>query len=294
LNRQDLEDIATMRRSISSFFGPLFARQDTYRYQIRLPAPPMLFTTRVTGIEGEPGSLAPARLWAQCEITADCFGLDPTGRPTPFILGESGQAGMLLASWVGADLLHEGLHHYRMLDFDTTWLGLAPKVGDTISLEVRLERLARMGGMHLFFFSVDARVGDRPLFRGRSSAGLFSEADLARPEPVKWSASQDARTPEGLFQLPDGYTAARSFSREAVHAFRHGRMADCFGRGFQRGRTHVLTPRCATAERFLLDEVPAFEPDGGPWGRGYLRATQIVSPDDWYFAVHLPGDPHWR
>lgn len=30
---------------------------------------------------------------------------------------------------------------------------------------------------------------------------------------------------------------------------------------------------------------------GGPWKRGHVRATQKISPSDWFFAAHLLGDP---
>jgi 3-hydroxymyristoyl/3-hydroxydecanoyl-(acyl carrier protein) dehydratase len=53
----------------------------------------------------------------------------------------------------------------------------------------------------------------------------------------------------------------------------------------------VRTPRIAAAELFLLDSAAAVQPTGGPSGRGYLRATHAVTPGDWYFAAHLPGDP---
>lgn len=41
----------------------------------------------------------------------------------------------------------------------------------------------------------------------------------------------------------------------------------------------------------LIDEVTAFEPTGGAWGRGYLRAESPVTADDWYFTGHFRDDP---
>jgi 3-hydroxymyristoyl/3-hydroxydecanoyl-(acyl carrier protein) dehydratase len=41
----------------------------------------------------------------------------------------------------------------------------------------------------------------------------------------------------------------------------------------------------------LLDEVEAFEPEGGPWGRGYLRANLALNPDHWFFDGHFKDDP---
>ena len=291
IERRALAELASGARSISSLFGPAFARQDRHRHQIKIPAAPLDITDRILGIEGEPGSLGRGRLWAEADITADSWGLDPTGHVSYIVLGESGQTNMLLASWLGADLTHEGDRRYRLLDLDITVLGAFPRVGDTIEQQITLERQALVGDMRLFFFENEIRVRGELRARARFSAGLFSEAVLARPEYVKWDAAQDKRALEGEFELPAGHDSPRAFSRAAIAAFGAGRIADCFGAGFERARTQVRTPRLATQDLFLLDEVPIFDPQGGPWKRGYLRATQTISPEDQMFAAHLPGDP---
>jgi 3-hydroxymyristoyl/3-hydroxydecanoyl-(acyl carrier protein) dehydratase len=291
IDRRALEELAAGTRTISSLFGPAFARQDTHRYQIRIPAAPLNITDRILGIEGEPGSLGRGRLWAEADVRADSWGLDPTGHVSSILLGESGQTNMLLASWLGADLTHDGDRRYRLLDLDLTVVGAFPKAGDTIEQQITLKRQALVGDMRLFFFENEMRVRGELRARARFSAGLFGEAVLERPEYVKWDAATDKRELDGTFELPADHGSARAFSRAAIAAFGAGRIADCFGAGFERARTHVRTPRLAMHDMFLLDEVAVFDPKGGPWGRGYLRATQTISPEDEMFAAHLPGDP---
>ena len=41
----------------------------------------------------------------------------------------------------------------------------------------------------------------------------------------------------------------------------------------------------------LHDEITRFDPRGGPWGRGYLRSVQRLSPDDWFYGGHFKNDP---
>jgi 3-hydroxymyristoyl/3-hydroxydecanoyl-(acyl carrier protein) dehydratase len=291
LNRRELEEIATMKRSIASVFGPLFERQKNHRYQLRLPAPPMTIVDRVTGIEGEPGSVAPGRLWSETDVTADCWWLDPAGYMSTFALCESGQANMLLASWLGMDLLHEGLHRYRLIDLDHCLNGPVPAVGETVAVELILERAATVGGIRLFFFSVNVRVGDDLRSLTRFTAGLFTEEQLALPGEIRGPKVLEGVTPQGPLDLKPEFVAARSFSREAMQALAEGRLFECFGAGFERLAAHVRTPRAALKALSLLDEVQVFDPLGGPWKRGYLRATQRISADEWYFQAHLPGDP---
>lgn len=291
LDRQTLEDIAGRKRSIASVFGPRFAAQGGHRYELRIPAPPMLFTDRITGIEGEPGSMGSGRIWAECDITADTIGLDPSGRASSFVLGEVGQANMLLASWLGADLGHKGLHRYRLLNAELEPLGPNVRLGETLAIEIVLERQTSVGGLRLFFFATKASCGGRDVARGRFSAGMFTEAELARPQSLDWRAADDDRALGTGFVLPDGASSRRKFDSAALAAFQAGRIAECFGPGFEAASSHARTPRVATPAFSLLHEVPTFDPAGGPWGRGHLRALQLVRPDDWYFAAHLPGDP---
>lgn len=288
LDRADLEAFARHERSVASLFGPLFARQDRHRYQIRLPAPPLTITDRVLGIEGEPGSLAQGRIWAEYELKPDSRWLDPAGRASTLIMGECGQANMLLASYLGVDLTHDGLHRYRLLDLETTLHGPRPKVGDTLSVEIRMERQAVAGGLRILFLTGDIRVGGELRSRGRFSAGLFTETELANSDPIRWDPAADTRSLSGPFDLPEAPATARSFDPEALAALREGDVAACFGPGF---RAHSRPPLAAKPELFLLHEVPHFDPRGGPWGRGYLKAVQKLSPQDWFFAAHFPGDP---
>lgn len=41
----------------------------------------------------------------------------------------------------------------------------------------------------------------------------------------------------------------------------------------------------------LLHRVPDFDPQGGPWKRGYLCAELSVSPQEWFFRGHFKNDP---
>jgi 3-hydroxymyristoyl/3-hydroxydecanoyl-(acyl carrier protein) dehydratase len=251
----------------------------------------MLFTDRILAIEGTPGSLGSGHLLAEVDIAETMFGLDPAGRASTFLMGEAGQASMLLASWLGADLSHDGQSRYRVLDVDLMMHGSPPRTGETLRCEITLERQAVAGSLRLFFFTAQSSADGRLVARASFTTGLFTEAELAQPAGVDWSPPLDACASEGPFEVAHEFAHPRSFTARDMAALSDGRVADCFGGSHRRAATHVRTPRAAMPELFLLDSVTALEPMGGPSRRGYLRATQLVTPDDWYFAVHLPGDP---
>ena len=47
----------------------------------------------------------------------------------------------------------------------------------------------------------------------------------------------------------------------------------------------------ANGRMLFLQEVTEWDPNGGPWGRGYLRAIDDIAPDDWFFDGHFKNDP---
>src|SRR5262249_49808541 len=83
----------------------------------------------------------------------------------------------------------------------------------------------------------------------------------------------------------------RALGPAEVDALAEGRIADCFGPGYEMAAAHVWTPRIQGGKMRLFDRVTDLDPSGGPWGRGSLRATLSISPDRWFFAGHFKDDP---
>ncbi|MFK8004209.1 MAG: 3-hydroxyacyl-[acyl-carrier-protein] dehydratase FabA, partial [Polyangiales bacterium] len=78
---------------------------------------------------------------------------------------------------------------------------------------------------------------------------------------------------------------------EDLAAFAAGDVMKCFGPGFEYAAPHNRTPRIAGHKMHFFDRVDECLPLGGPWGRGYLRATLDISPEDWFFVGHFKNDP---
>jgi 3-hydroxymyristoyl/3-hydroxydecanoyl-(acyl carrier protein) dehydratase/malonyl CoA-acyl carrier protein transacylase len=287
-DRTQLEHLATGR--ISDLFGPLFAAQDSYRRQTRMPAPPMLLADRVTGIDAVPASMGTGTVWTETDVEPGSWYLDSTGRMPAGILVEAGQADLLLISWLGADLRNQGERVYRLLGCELTFHGSPPLPGDTLRYEIHIDDHAELGGVRLFFFHYDCYVGDElRLSVRRGQAGFFTDAELAATAGVLWNPEPDP--PPAPVDPCVVVGAARRYDAEAVRAFAEGRPYDCFGAGWEMTRAHVRTPRIDDGRMLLLGEVVDVDPAGGPWRRGYLRAETPVTPDDWFFAGHFHHDP---
>lgn len=287
-DRADLERLAT--GPISEFFGSTFAAQDDDARQTRMPGPPMLLADRVTGIDAEPATLGTGTIWTETDIRSDSWYLDHAGRMPPGLLVEAGQADLLLISWLGADLANRGRRVYRLLGCEVTFHAGMPTAGTLLDYEIRIIDHTADGARRLFFFEFDCRAdGERQLSVRHGQAGFFTDEELAASGGVLWDPSD--RIPEGTADPVAIRGDRSSFTREQLNAFAAGRPVDCFGPDWRMANTHVRTPRIAEGRMLLLDEVTDFDPAGGPWGRGYLRAVRAVHPEDWFFEGHFHNDP---
>ncbi|KAB2642168.1 MAG: 3-hydroxyacyl-[acyl-carrier-protein] dehydratase FabA, partial [Verrucomicrobia bacterium] len=290
-SRADLEELAAGK--ISAQFGPQFAGQDGFFRQVRMPMPPMLLADRVTGIDAAPGQLGVGTIWTETDVRADAWYLHEGHVPLGITI-EAGQADLLLVSWMGVDALNRSERIYRLLGCEAEVKGPMPKIGETLQFDIHIDGHAQLGGIRMFFFHSDLRVnGELRLSVRHGQAGFFTDEELAGSDGVLWDAATEPAPAlrHGAAAARTALTTRRAFGAAQVVAFTEGRARECFGPGFERTETHTRTPRLPAGRMRLLDEVTAFDPAGGPWGRGYLRATKAVAPDEWFYAGHFKNDP---
>ena len=288
LNSQQLQVHSSGR--ISSIYGPQFADQDGFEVQVRMPEPPLLLADRLTGLDAEPNSMGTGKLWTESDIKPDAWYLH-CGRMPTGILIESGQADLMLVSWLGIDLLNRGQRRYRLLGCDLTFHDSLPAGGETLTYQIHGDGFANHGDIRLFFFHYDCVVNGRPLLSVREGqAGFFTNEELAGSAGVLWSAEED-EMPTGRLDPARVSATRRSFSGQQVQAFSEGRTYECFGPGYERAETHTRTPAMSSGRMRFIDHVTDFDVQGGPWKRGYLRAETPVTPQDWFFNGHFKNDP---
>ena len=279
---------------ISEIFGPEFTRQDDHRIQVRMPEPPLLLCDRVTGIDCPKGVVSTGTLWCESDIPADAWYLHE-GRMPVGITIESGQADLMLISWMGADFENQGERSYRLLGCDLMFHegGLA-RPGDTLCYDIHIDGHANQGPIRLFFFHYDLEIDQKVRLSVRNGqAGFFTAQELSESKGILWRPEDEDLDAMRRTPLAPGpcVTGKRRFSADEVQAFAQGRIYEVFGPGFERAAAHTRTPSIQADTMRFMDEVVEFDPEGGPWGRGYLKALQHISPDDWFFDGHFKNDP---
>ncbi len=288
LDRAALEFMS--RHAISRYFGPQFAPQDGYAIQTRMPTPPMLLCAGVLGRAGAPTSMGRGTIWTETDVTPDAWYLHEGAMPAGIMI-ESGQADLLLISWLGIDLVTRGERAYRLLGCDLAWSGGLPRPGDTLQYEIHVDGHARHGDVRLFFFHYDCQVAGGTRLRVRNGqAGFFTQAELDESAGVLWDAEDDA--PDGVAPtLPRHAAPACRLDGNALAAVSEGRVAEVFGPTHFLCDTHTRTPTIARERMMLLGDEAFYDPVGGPWRRGYVRAVDRIAPDDWFFEGHFHNDP---
>ncbi len=287
-SRQELEVLASGH--VSKVFGPMFERQDGYLRQTRMPEPPFLLADRVAGIDAEPCSMGTGTIWTETDVTPESWYLHRRRMPGGLMI-EAGQADLLLISWLGVDFLNRSERVYRLLGCELTWRGGLPEPGDTLTYDIHVDGHAHQGDVRLFFFHYDCRIdGEVRLEVRHGQAGFFTDRELAESAGVLWDPLEET-PPEGRLDSPRALPEHRSFSPEQLIAFSEGRLAECMGPGFELADPHTLTPTIQTGRMLLLERITDFEPDGGPWQRGYLRATTDIHSGSWIYEGHFKNDP---
>lgn len=277
--------------NISELFGAAFKPQDARRRQTRMPMPPLLLVDRVTGLDAEVNSMGLGTIWTETDVTQDAWYLHD-GRMPSGIMVEAGQADLMLISYLGADLAHAGDRTYRLLGCELTYHGGLPRPGDTLRYDIHVDGHAELGDVRMFFFHYGCEINGEPRLTVRNGqAGFFTDAELAESAGVLWEAETGEHCDDPRLASPAVSCVRNEFSADQVRSFAKGRVVDCFGPGFEMAYTHTRTPRIPGDRMLLLDRVTHFDPKGGPWGRGYLRAVDTIAPDDWFFDGHFHNDP---
>ncbi len=288
-SRQELQVHA--EGHISELFGPQFAPQDQHALQVRMPQPPLLLADRVVGLEAEPASMGLGTVWTETDVREDSWFLNRGFMPAGILI-ESGQADLFLISYLGIDLINQGQRSYRLLGCELTYHGRLPRPGETVRYDIHVDSHARQGDVRLFFFHYDCLCNGRPMLTVRKGqAGFFSRQELDDSAGVLWTPESQEILPNPRLDPPTVVCTHRQFSAQRVRAFSEGDLFACFGPGFEAGQSHVRTPTIQTGKMLLVERVDTFDPKGGPWRRGYLKATTPISPQDWFFAGHFKNDP---
>ena len=185
--------------------------------------------------------------------------------PAGFMI-ESGQADLMLISYMGIDLLNRG---ERVVPparvHDRLRRRPARTVGDTLEYEIRITGHAKHGDVRLFFFEYDCVIGrPRRLTVRDGQAGFFTSrrarrrarASCGRPRAARSTSRRRAASTRRSSQC-----TKPSFSRDEVVAFSEGRDARAASAPASSGpRRTPARRRSRPGDQLFIDGVTALRP----------------------------------
>jgi 3-hydroxymyristoyl/3-hydroxydecanoyl-(acyl carrier protein) dehydratase len=276
---------------ISKIYGPQFVSQDSHVIQTRMPEPPLLLAHRMTGLQGEPVSMGKGTIWTESDVLENSWYLH-VGRMPAGIMIESGQADLMLISYLGIDVITDGDRAYRLLGCELMYHDDLPQVGDTLCYDIHVDGHAKHGDVRLFFFHYDCRINGQPRLTVREGqAGFFTTEELANSAGIIWTPEEQILRENPVLDAPLINQGDQHFSFEQIQTFSQGNVSACFGPEFYLANTHTRTPTIAQDTMLFLRGDLKIQPKGGVWGRGYLRCEVDIHPDDWFFEGHFKNDP---
>ncbi len=287
-NRDDL--IAFANGHPEKIFGADFTYVKQLKFRICLPERRLQLVDRVISITPAPMSKGLGEIVTETDITQDAWYLINKQSCTSMFL-EIGQADLILLSWLGYDQLTKGERVYRLLGMAFEMQGPLPNLGDTLRLHTKLIEKTKLGDIDFFKFEQRCYINDELRFVvSERQVGLFTYKQLAESKGITQDLSKLTCDETLPAQLPKYATQQKSFDREKILACQLQQFVDCFGETHRLLMAQTRPPNIYGGAFPQLQQIE-IDFNAGQWQRGYAKALQTVSPNDWWFSCHFTRDP---
>jgi 3-hydroxymyristoyl/3-hydroxydecanoyl-(acyl carrier protein) dehydratase len=165
-----------------------------------------------------------------------------------------------LAAYMGSALTSPEPLHFRNLGGSAELLRVVTPASGTLRTHVRARNVSSSAGIIIHDYDFEVRDSAGPVYRGSTNFGFFTPAALAQQVGLRdarpYLPTQEDRAAGESFDFPD----AAPFPDERLR---------------------------------MVDRVESFVPNGGPTGLGFIEASKVVRPGEWFFEAHFYQDPVW-
>ncbi|MFO7708780.1 MAG: beta-ketoacyl synthase N-terminal-like domain-containing protein [Desulfobacterales bacterium] len=279
------------RGSAAKVLGSEFAEVDGFAARVRLPDEPLMLVDRILEVHGEKGDLGPGRVVTEHDVLPGAWYLDG-GRAPVCISVEAGQADLFLCAYLGIDRRVRGRRTYRLLDATVEFHRSLPRPDETIRYDIEIEKFLRQGDTYLFLFHFRGTIAGAPLITMTDGcAGFFTPEEVEQSGGILLTGEEmqpraGRRPPDWTDPVP---LALGAFDDQALEALRGGDLAAGFGPAFE--GVHLPDPlRLPGGRMKLINRILDFDPAGGRFGLGRIRAEADIRPDAWFLTCHFVDD----
>jgi 3-hydroxymyristoyl/3-hydroxydecanoyl-(acyl carrier protein) dehydratase len=250
-------------------FGPDFIKYTGGARSPRLPGPPYHFMTRIADFNVVPGQYkGNPFVIAEYDIPQDVWYLDNPGAVMPYavLMEVALQPCGWLSTFVcqpeiaGKDLV------FRNLDGKAVQHRAVAATDRTIRTKTTLTSVSVMGEIIIVKFDVVSSIDEKPVFSMNTVFGFFDTGSMKSQKGLPISVEEQKN-----LALP------------------HNREIDLmvFPDKYFRNSTACLP----SSKILMIDRIASCYPQGGKYGKGYIKAEKTVVKSDWFFKAHFFQDP---
>jgi 3-hydroxymyristoyl/3-hydroxydecanoyl-(acyl carrier protein) dehydratase len=268
----------------SRVWGGQYADLDTLFRRARLPSPPFLFVSRITGIDAEFGKFRPSHIDMEYDIGEDCVMMLSNSIITHALLLEASQVAILLFSYIGIDLVYNQEITYRILDINGVFHRDLPIKGSTVKARLEFLELVKSGSRTLVKTRFFCYERDELILTLDLLGGFFTEKDLAVNSGVI-SGKKLTGVQSGQNQIK---TEPRQDQITDMQAFLNGDYGPMLCPDRSNGQVERFFAHSKTR---MLDRVVCVDYNGGANNLGMIAAEKDVDGEFWAFQSHFKNDP---
>ncbi len=280
--------------SPSKAFGERYREFDTEREIARLPGPPYFFMDRVIKADAKQWEVSSGG-WIEAQFDMPFDGWyfrasDTDYLPFCILLEVALQPCGWLAAYCGSALKSSERLYFRNLggeaqifkpvkrvELSSTSMSEQKIVANgqqrlisinrdfiTLTMRSKMTSVSQAGGMIIQNFLMEVMVGNKYIYKGKTNFGFFTAQAFANQTGIKNSPLMDYSLPENGDTLLD--PECSGFDTK-----------ECYG--------------MPTKPLLMVDTIEVMLPDGGKYGKGFIKGSKKVNPEEWFFKAHFYQDP---
>ncbi|MBF0412886.1 MAG: SDR family oxidoreductase [Desulfamplus sp.] len=281
--------------SPSKAFGERYREFDTEREIARLPGPPYFFMDRVIKADAKQWEMAPGG-WIEAQFDMPCDGwyfraghtdylpfsilLEIALQPCGWLAAYSGSAlkskeRLFFRNLGGEAQIFEPVKRIKRssvsiteqkITTDKEQTGLISMDRDFITLTMRakMTSVSQAGGMIIQNFLMEVLLGNNYIYKGKTNFGFFTAHAFANQAGIQNAALMS-------YNLPQNDDILSELEDYKVD------IEGCYG-----------MPEKALR---MVDSIELLLPDGGTYGKGFIKGIKKVNPEEWFFKAHFYQDP---
>lgn len=275
--------------SPSKAFGEKYREFDSEREIARLPGPPYCFMDRVIKIDAKQWQMASTG-WIEAQFDMPYDGwYFRAGRtdylPFCVLLEVALQPCGWLAAYCGSALKSNERLFFRNLGGEAQLFEPVKRVKKapiyyenissntsidmfndytTLTMRSKIISVSQAGGMIIQNFLMEVLIGDKYIYKGKTNFGFFTARSFASQTGIQNCALMEYKLLNNR-DNPDQPDLVKSETK------------DCYG--------------MPSKALLMVDTIDIMLSDGGTYGKGFIKGSKNIDPQEWFFKAHFYQDP---